>query len=360
MKLLKIDWGSLEMAFDETLLGSDWLTERSNYFDLETGGVVFIDEDFVDALERVEAELEYQLSEKAEVTPGMVQGTQAYQSLPSWQQNRLLEAANLHFGDANRYTDIPRFESQESYEHMEEFIETVRDAAMQERLSRAIREHRPFRRFRDVLATDRRLEHEWHAYEQRRQRATIIEWLHSIGVEPANPEDMLGLSPLPELRKIMFAEVRRFVRFARDVPGVSRIALIGSLTTSKEFPKDIDLLVTVADDCDLSPVARLGRQLSGHMLTYQAGADVFLADPAGNYLGRTCPWKRCGPGNRLNCDALHCGARQFLHDDLSAVRLKKKLVAHPPVILWPRPAAAADVPADVCAELIEKLASDEQ
>ena len=35
----------------------------------------------------------------------------------------------------------------------------------------------------------------------------------------------------------------------------------GSLTTDKEFPKDIDLLVTATDDCELEPLAQLGRRL---------------------------------------------------------------------------------------------------
>ena len=212
-----------------------------------------------------------------------------------------------------------------------------------------------------MLATDRRLDREWVAYERGRHREAIIEWLNSIGVEPANPDEGVGEPPpLPDLRRIMFAEVRRFVRFARDLPGVLRIALIGSLTTDKEFPKDIDLLVTVTDDCELEPLAQLGRQLYGHMVQYQAGAEVFLSDPAGEYLGRTCPWKRCGFGIRVDCDALHCGARHYLHDDLKTIRLKKPLIAHPPVILWPRPTAAAGVPPDVHAELIEQLALDEQ
>lgn len=114
---------------------------------------------------------------------------------------------------------------------------------MRDRLSQAIRERGPFRRFRGVLADDRRLEREWQAYERRRQRETIVEWLGSVGVEPTNRDDRTFAPPLPDLRKIMFAEVRRFVRFARDLPGVARIAMIGSLTTEKEFPKDIDMLV---------------------------------------------------------------------------------------------------------------------
>jgi hypothetical protein len=71
----------------------------------------------------------------------------------------------------------------------------------------------------------------------------------------------------------------------------------------------------VTEDADLAPLARLGRRLQGRAQTLNRGGEVFLADPKGKYLGRICPWKNCGPGIRLSCDALHCGRRHYLHDD---------------------------------------------
>jgi predicted nucleotidyltransferase len=163
------------------------------------------------------------------------------------------------------------------------------------------------------------------------------------------------LPPLPDLRKIMFAEVRRFVRFARDIRGLLRIALIGSLASDKESPKDIDLLITISDDCNLSALAALGRQLTGHMAAHSASADIFLANPDGEYLGRTCSWKKCSPGVRQSCDALSCGVRRYLHDDLKTVRLSKELIQDPPVLLWPEISASSDCPADLHRELIQQL-----
>ena len=55
-------------------------------------------------------------------------------------------------------------------------------------------------------------------------------------------------SPTPsvaEPRRPLLLAVRSFVRSARDCPGVLRIALLGSLTTTKLIPKDADVLVTV-------------------------------------------------------------------------------------------------------------------
>jgi hypothetical protein len=77
------------------------------------------------------------------------------------------------------------------------------------------------------------------------------------------------------------------------------------------------------------------------------GGDVFLADTAGNYFSRTCPWKECGPGIRMSRDALHCGRRHYLHDDLRAIKLQPALIQAPPIELWPAVVARVDVPADV-------------
>lgn len=69
------------------------------------------------------------------------------------------------------------------------------------------------------------------------------------------------LASLPPIRAHLLAGALLFVQAAGALPGVSRIALIGSLTTSKASPKDIDLLVTVADDADLTQLAALGEKL---------------------------------------------------------------------------------------------------
>jgi hypothetical protein len=138
-----------------------------------------------------------------------------------------------------------------------------------------------------------------------------------------------------------------FVRSAAELPGVRRIALIGSITTGRSSPKDVDLLVYVTDDLNLTALAGLGRRLKGRLLSHSRGADVFLADERGRYIGRTCSWKVCGPGIRASCDALHCGRRPYLHDDLKTVRLADALTAAPPLELWPAVVRTCTVPADV-------------
>jgi hypothetical protein len=122
--------------------------------------------------------------------------------------------------------------------------------------------------------------------------------------------------------------------------------LLGSIITEKKDPKDIDFLVTVDDDVDLEPLARWGRKLKGRTQQINHGADIFLADVQGNYIGRTCHWSRCGPGIRASCDALNCGKRHYLHDDLNTVALSEETM-RTALELWPVIESGRGLPADL-------------
>lgn len=154
-----------------------------------------------------------------------------------------------------------------------------------------------------------------------------------------------------EPRPFLLAETFRFVAAIRSMTGIQRIALVGSLATDKPDPKDADILVTVADDLDLTALAAEARRLQGRAQARGRGADIFLANPAGQYIGRICPWRACGPGIRVRCDARHCGRRQYLHDDLDAIELSSQLVARPSIQLWPCVECTGPVPADVLPHL---------
>lgn len=148
-------------------------------------------------------------------------------------------------------------------------------------------------------------------------------------------------------RQHLLNGLRRFVASVTQIAGVRRIAVLGSIVTTKPDPKDIDVLVVVADDADLEPLATCARRLQGHAQSLNRGADVFLADERGTYIGRTCHWKDCRPGVRRSCDALHCGRRPYLHDDLDTIRLNSTLVHSPPVTLWPHIERCGQLPPDV-------------
>ena len=56
----------------------------------------------------------------------------------------------------------------------------------------------------------------------------------------------------PAVRALLIAEAFRFIDTICPMPGIEKIALVGSLTTDKPDPKDADLLVTVADHLNLA------------------------------------------------------------------------------------------------------------
>jgi len=95
--------------------------------------------------------------------------------------------------------------------------------------------------------------------------------------------------------------------------------------------------------------------LAGHAQQLNRGADVSLVNEAGEYLGRTCHWRECGPGIRQSCDAQHCGRRHYLHDDLGSVRLPPDLVKEPPIELWPALLARVKAQHDVEDRLLAPL-----
>lgn len=157
-----------------------------------------------------------------------------------------------------------------------------------------------------------------------------------------------------EPRRHLLAATLVFVRAVWRLPAVRRIALIGSLTTDKPVPKDTDLLVAIDDTVDFDALAQLGRRLKGTAQSINLGADIFLADEAGSYMGRVCWHRECHL--RRSCEALHCGQRQHLNDDFRLVALSSALIAEPPIDLRPRIVVRCSVPADVDSMLLKPLA----
>lgn len=162
---------------------------------------------------------------------------------------------------------------------------------------------------------------------------------------------------IPEPRPHLLKIALDFVRDARKLDGVHRIALVGSLATTKPIPKDADLLVTIDRDLDLEPLARIGRRLKGNAQKINLGADIFLADESGQYLGRICSYRECFP--RMACQALNCTLRAHLNDDLENVTLREDVVRLPPAELWPRVARRGRLPSDVETYLLRPLEAEQ-
>ena len=148
-----------------------------------------------------------------------------------------------------------------------------------------------------------------------------------------------------QVRGTLLRLTRDFVLASRQIRGVIRIALFGSLATSKARPKDADVLVSIRPPLDLAPLARLARRFQGRAQGINSTADVFLATPEGEYLGRVCHYRECY--RRRSCRARNCGTWPHLNDDLDVVALPDSIVVEPPLVLHPTIMAAATVPDDI-------------
>ena len=140
-KALKIDLDELCSAMDDSSYEHDY------YLDLETGEILFTS-DYMDDEE----------SEKL--------------------QDNINE-------QPDRYQRIPKAESHEGYEDMEDFIATVEDEHLAELLEVAIEGKGAFRRFKDVLARYPKEEQGWFHFKDERMEQRALEWLDDIGVSLA-------------------------------------------------------------------------------------------------------------------------------------------------------------------------------
>lgn len=315
-KRLQVDMLMLEAAFEHDSF------DTAHYLDLETGEVLTVTD-----------EIKWQLDQIYEETDDDITDHVQQLDLPEWMKEAVLEAHRIEMGTDVDLVEIPPADSSYDYGDMADFIATIPDDDLREELYHAIRGRGAFRRFGDLVYSRRYFRHKWQVHRREAIQARVVEWLRSIGIEPIF--EALSIPEPEPARPLLLAEARAFIEAATKLPGVSRIALIGSLVTDNEWPNDVDLLVTIEDEADLTRLAKLSRRLRGHVQAHGLGADVFLADPRNRYLGRTCLWKECRPGIRVACDALNCGEREYLHDDLQVIGLSDELVAAPPIELWP-------------------------
>ena len=148
-----------------------------------------------------------------------------------------------------------------------------------------------------------------------------------------------------EARQFLLREVKRFCKSASNISGVKKISLIGSLTKDKDDPKDADLVVTISDETDMEELAIAGRKIKGKAQSKNMGADIFLCDEQGNYLGRTCSWRECHV--RVACRGNQCHLGTYLCDDLQVVNLSNSVTVHPPLEIWPVIKQRGSLPGDV-------------
>jgi len=82
----------------------------------------------------------------------------------------------------DRYERIPKTESHEGYEDMQDFIATVKNERLWELLEVAINGKGAFRQFKDALLNYPEERERWFHFKDNRVQARALEWLGDIDV----------------------------------------------------------------------------------------------------------------------------------------------------------------------------------
>jgi len=125
----------------------DFSCEHRSYLDLETGEIIQIFDEIMDSDEMEE------LDDKVEE------------------------------GFGEHYITIPNAESYEGYQDMEDFIETVKEVKLKEKLYNAIARKGAFRRFKDVLIFYPKERERWFKIKNEKVMERVNEWLEEEGIE---------------------------------------------------------------------------------------------------------------------------------------------------------------------------------
>ncbi len=141
MKPVPVVWSVLEAAFERNA------PNVSSYLDLETGEILVFDGFTADD-----------------------------------QEQRAMVAASR-----DRYLLIDPASSREQYRWMEQFVASIDDEDLQERLVIAIDGKGAFRRFKDVLLHYPEQRERWFSYRSNRLHAYINDWLAEKGIETETP-----------------------------------------------------------------------------------------------------------------------------------------------------------------------------
>jgi hypothetical protein len=151
--------------------------QASYYLDLETGEVLFVNDDDRSWLGSL---YENYYDEQTE----SLDWERVFQEagLHDWQKDNLQQIDLIETGYGVRFILIPPESSQSGFEDMLEFIQTVQNPRLQDRLEDAISECSAFRRFKDVLLNYPAERERWFNFKRERIDQRMLAWLEEKGI----------------------------------------------------------------------------------------------------------------------------------------------------------------------------------
>jgi len=159
--------------------------DYSNFLDIETGEVILVEHNILHLIEELFGH--DRLPEQDE-PPDMGFVIEEKQ-LPQWQEKSLQDAYRIEMHIGGRIIRIPAGEPGHSWDDMAEFIETVQNSHLADRLRDAIDGRGAFSRFRRVVYDHPETAKEWNAFRETRQQERAIEWLESEGISVAEKKE---------------------------------------------------------------------------------------------------------------------------------------------------------------------------
>lgn len=85
--------------------------------------------------------------------------------------------------DEGRYVEVPGATSREGFGDLQDFIQTVEDEDLREKLRIAIDGKGAFRRFKNVLVKYPEERKRWFEFKDERIKKRVVDWLELIGIE---------------------------------------------------------------------------------------------------------------------------------------------------------------------------------
>jgi Uncharacterised protein family (UPF0158) len=173
---LSVNLSELESVFDTSF------EFTSHYLDLETGRIIMITEDVHRWLEKIYEQMQSQEGgEPIDFATALEQC-----NVPDGEKDLLRVADQIEAGYGTRYAPVPEADTHQDFRDMEDFIVTVRNERLQDRLWRAISGRGAFRYFKDVLADHPRERECWFKFKDARVRQRVLDWLDAQGIEPGD------------------------------------------------------------------------------------------------------------------------------------------------------------------------------
>lgn len=176
MKDLPVNFDRIQTAMEDVSRDS-----FEYYLDTETGQIIEVSENVIDEVKKrlIMDDIEEGLPEDIEYIE-----FDSEPEIPDWMLDEIEVLCEVILDDKDRYVRIPERDSHSAYSTMHEFINTLNDENLKERLRSALSGKGAFRRFKDVLLEYPKERKKWHAFNAKAMRKEITQWLKTLGIMP--------------------------------------------------------------------------------------------------------------------------------------------------------------------------------